>query len=285
MNIKGGYRLVEFDSDADFTNIKEITNLLKAGTGLTPKDVNEDFADGTQRSALKQMDVAIRSANVDDGAGSAYALLKAAEEARTKLHFRFVSKSRGVVVEDCEAAWDELVAENVTATADTDDKKVGTASAKFVVGADVAEGTILATQVVEVDLSDRKSLTVWIKSSVQADAGDLQLLLDDSQECGSPLELLDIPALAANTWTKCDLPLSNPAALSAVISVGLKMVTDLGACTIHLDDVRAVEDNVVVHNVVPFVDFEDNEAGKHNAIRVTGTGAADTEDNLLDRNY
>jgi hypothetical protein len=282
--LKGGYKLVEFSSDADLSTVTEIEKLLKDGTKIDPLSLNDEFADGSEASAAKQLKMSIRSADVNDGVGSAYALLKAAEEAQEKLNFRFIGIQNGILIEDCEDAWNESVASGVTSTADAGDKKVGSASAKFVVDESVGGNTKLATEVIVADLSGRKEISLWIKSSVQTAAGDLQILLDDSAECASPLETLDIPALAVDAWTKCNLTLSNPAALTDLVSLGLKMVTDLGACTIHIDDVRGIADNVILKNIIPVVIFEEKEDGKFNALKVSGVGEADVEENLLELN-
>ncbi|MGD0591039.1 MAG: hypothetical protein ABSA44_09610 [Bacteroidota bacterium] len=282
--VRGGYSLVEFDSDVNFTNAHEITALLKAGTSIVPKTPTEEFADGTNHGVLKQMDLSIRSANVDNAAGSAYALLKAAELAGTLLNFRYIGLGGGILIEDCEDAWDENVAANVTSTADTD-CKVGSHAAKLAVGDAVAAGTILATEAITaLDLSTRKEISLWIKSSITINASDLQLLLDDTANCASPLESLNIPALVANAWTKIALTLANPGSDTAIISVGVKMVVDKGAFNLFIDDVRGIADNVIVKNVPPVVEFEANEIGKFNAMKVTGSGLAVSESDLINLN-
>lgn len=146
-----------------------------------------------------------------------------------------------LVIDDCEDAWDESVGANVTSTADNTDKQVGSYSAKIDV-ADAAAVGILATEaIVSASFVGYTHASFWIKSSVALDAGDLQLLLDDTASCASPLETLNVPALAADTWTRVSIALSNPAALTAVISVGLKMTVDKGAFIVRLDDVHAVK--------------------------------------------
>jgi len=282
-NISGGYSLVEFDTDVNFSNAKEITDLLKEGTELIPKTLTEEFADGTNRSVIKQMEVKARSANVDDSAGSAYALLKAAELAGTLLNFRFIGKRGGILIEDCEDVWNEQVVSGVTVTADND-HKVGNKSVKLAVESSVEAGVLASEAIAVLDLTTRKELSLWIKSSVNTSAGDLQLLLSDQANCASPLETLDIPALTANIWQKVALALDDPAELDAVISVGVKMAVDLGAFDLYIDDVRAIADNIVVKNIPITVNFETSEFGKHNAVRLSGTGSAFNESSLINLN-
>lgn len=282
-NLKGGYSLVEFDDDVNFTDAKEITQLFKAGTGLTPKSPTEEFADGTLRCPCKQMEISVRSANVDNAAGSAYALLKAAEEARTKLNFRYIGISGGVLIENCEDAWETNVHADVTSSADSGDKKVGTASAKFVLGDTIAAFQVLAEEeIAATDLTGCKGISLWIKSTEALSAGDLILRLSDGVSFS---EAFSIPALTAATWTKVYLASVNPALLTAIALVGLETGVIMAVNTIRLDDIRGVAKNVVIKDVVVKVEFEETETGKFNAMKVIGEAIADSEDNLLVRNY
>lgn len=146
-----------------------------------------------------------------------------------------------LVIDDCEDAWDEDVPANYTVSLDNVDYKVGTSSVKVVITAAGVAGTIL-TEVVAPGTALPKftHIEFWIKSSVATAAGDLQILLDDTAKCVSPLETLNVPALVANTWTHVRVALLNPQLDTAIISLGLKYTVDIGACEIHLDDFRAV---------------------------------------------
>ena len=81
---------------------------------------------------------------------------------------------------------------------------------------------------------------MWVKSTVATSSGNLKLLLDDTASCASPLETLSIPALSADTWTFVRMSLANPETDTAIISVGLEYDSDLGACTVWIDDIVAV---------------------------------------------
>jgi hypothetical protein len=149
----------------------------------------------------------------------------------------------------------------------------------------VAAGAIIATEAITaLDLSGRKEISLWIKSSITINANDLQLLLDNTAKCVSPLETLNIPALVANTWTKIALTLANPGSDTAIISVGVKMVVDKGAFDLFIDDVRGIADNVVIKNVPVSVTFDQGEYGKYNAMQVTGSGSATSESALISLN-
>lgn len=141
------------------------------------------------------------------------------------------------IVEDCEDAW---VAEaNVTATADAGVFKVGTHSSKLAVADAAGADALLATEVIaSSNLTTYEYVNAWIRSTVALDAGDMQLLLDDDASCASPQETIDIPAIGADAWTLVQLNLVTPAALTAVISVGVKQHVDKGAFSLYIDHIH-----------------------------------------------
>lgn len=156
-----------------------------------------------------------------------------------------------VVVEDCEDTWNESVDPDVTSEIDTTDYKVGAASVKLTVSANASAGDILATEAItSLNISNAYQIALWIKCSINTAAGDLRLLLDDTANCASPLETLSIPALTAGTWTRVALPLTTPANLTAIISVGLKYAVDIGACVIWLDDITAIKGNLLYYGAL-----------------------------------
>ena len=146
-----------------------------------------------------------------------------------------------LVLDDCEDAWDEDVPANFTVSLDAADKMIGTSSVKVDITAAGVAGVILCEVIAPgTNLPKYTHVEFWIKSSVATTAGDLQILLDDTAKCVSPLETLNVPALVANTWTHVRVALLTPQLDIAIISLGLKYTVDIGACTIHLDDFRAV---------------------------------------------
>ena len=149
-------------------------------------------------------------------------------------------KASAAVIEDCEDAWNEDTVAEVTASADSSDKKVGSNSAKFAIGAAFTTGIIGYEQLSATNISGAWCIRAWVKTSVATADGAIQLLLDNTAKCASPIETLDIPALLADTWTQVYLPLANPASDTAIISIGLKLNIDAGAQNIWIDDVNIV---------------------------------------------
>lgn len=224
---------------------------LNNGVGLRDDDVGEEVKGGSYaRTAItfgapsspggvssNSADVTFPTASADWGTVGFLAIKDAANV--------------DVIVEDCEDAWDESVDPDVTSELDTTDKKVGAGSVKLAVAAGASAGDILATEAItSLNIANAYQIALWIKCSVNTEAGDLQLLLDNDAKCVSPLETLNIPALVAGEWTRVALTLATPASLTAIISVGLKYTVDIGACNIWLDDITAVKGNLLYYGAV-----------------------------------
>ena len=144
------------------------------------------------------------------------------------------------LIDDCEDAWVTAGAGRVSSL-DNTDYKVGSGSAKMVTTA-IGATTLLHTEDFgAMDLTGYTHLMAWVKSSINQVAGDCQILLDDTAACASALETLAIPALVAGTWKYVTIALVTPAALGAVISVGLKQIVDLADMSMWLDDIRAAK--------------------------------------------
>lgn len=154
----------------------------------------------------------------------------------------YLRSSLSTIIHNCETAWDELVDTDVTVSVDETYKIQGTNSVKLTVAAGAGAGDILATDNLEsIDISGKDTVEIFIRSSVALDAGDIQLLLDDTASCASPVETIDIPATLANRNTTHVLTLASPESDTAIISVGLKMVVDKGAFKLWVDRIKAVD--------------------------------------------
>lgn len=154
------------------------------------------------------------------------------------------------LIHDCEAAWDELVDGDATVTLDTTIEKQGSGCVKMAVGAGLADGDIIATDNItslDLDTPVSETIVLWVRCSKARASGDLQLLIDETAECPTPSETLNIPALAADTWTQCTLTLADPGAsdLNAIISVGLKFTANAEACDIYVDHIRGTWPNPI----------------------------------------
>ena len=113
----------------------------------------------------------------------------------------------------------------------------------MVIASGASAGDFVTDSITSKNISGYDYIEMWVKSTVATSAGNLKLLLDDSASCASPLETLSIPALSADTWTFVRMQLSTPELDTAIISVGLEYDSDLGACTVWIDDITAVKND------------------------------------------
>lgn len=149
-----------------------------------------------------------------------------------------------LLLDDCEAAWDEYVQANVVSTADNVVFKIGAASAKMAVADAAAVGRLATKDIGPFDLSPYRYLKAWVRNSVALSSGDLSILLDDHAQCVSPLKDLNVGALTANTWTQILLDMGDTSGLTAIISIGIDMDTDKGIFDFWIDQVRATKGGV-----------------------------------------
>jgi hypothetical protein len=107
-------------------------------------------------------------------------------------------------------------------------------------GSGFATGLIAYHTISSKNLSSYSHVHFYIQSDIDLDAGDLQLLLDNTAACASPLEVLDIPALTANTPLEVEIALDAAVSDTAIISVGLRVIANKGACNIWIDSIYGV---------------------------------------------
>ena len=162
----------------------------------------------------------------------------------SKVEYRAAVDS--VDVHDCESTFDEKTDSDFTQSLDTEHKKSGSSALKLVIASGAAAGDFITDSISSLDLSKFDYLEFWIKSTVATSASNLKILLDDSTSCASPLETLSVPALTADTWKFCRVSLANPETDTAIISVGFEYDSDLGACTVWLDDIKAVRNDSAI---------------------------------------
>lgn len=164
------------------------------------------------------------------------------------------------LVESCDAIWTANT--NVTASIETTIKKSGSGSAKLAVASGFTTGVAAYKAIASLDMTKATQIRFWIRSSINISANHLQFLIDNTAACASPLELLDIGALTADTWSQQTLSFATPANLTAVIALGLKVVTDNGACNIYIDKIELVSETRTFNelHIVGF-DNPENEDG------------------------
>ena len=169
----------------------------------------------------------------------------------TKLAFRLASPGSDAywetinsseVEDDCETTWTNDMGANGSVSDETTIKKVGTKSQKISPLDGFTTGLMAHHDLSLGDKSDYRFVRLWVRSSVDLDAGAIQFLIDDSSGCGSPTETLDFPALSADTWKLVFLEADDPSSnMASIASIGIKAATDFGAANIYIDDIQFVK--------------------------------------------
>ena len=153
----------------------------------------------------------------------------------------------------CAVTFDETTDSDFTQSLDTEDRKQGTQALKLVIGASAAAGDFISDSITSTDISRYSHIEMWVKSTVATSAGNLKLHLDNGTVTadGNDLESLNVPALSADTWTFVRMALSSPESDTAIVSVGFEYDSDLGACTVWLDDISVVANDSANWEKIP----------------------------------
>ena len=156
------------------------------------------------------------------------------------------------IIDDCDVIWTAVSPNSVTL--DTSNRQQGTASIRANVNESHTTGLVCYHNIIALDLTGYDWVRFWVRCLSDLDAGDLQLKLDDSQGCGSPVKSLDIPALVSGVWHEHQVLLGDTSGLGAIVSVGLSVAVDKGAISVWLDNIRALKDSYK---------WEDDELDRH----------------------
>ncbi len=143
---------------------------------------------------------------------------------------------------------------DITLSTDTTDYKEATAAIDIAIAAAFATGLVAYEDITALNLSSHYSISLWLKADSTIAADVFQLALDESAGCGSPEELINIPALNANTWTSALLKLTKsvatPTDIDAIACVGIQAASDPGTVTISVDDIKAPAEVTQLHFII-----------------------------------
>jgi hypothetical protein len=197
------------------------------------------------------------------------------ETRRSKVATATIAKSTSAVIEDCEDAWNEQVISGVTASATTVSAVVGTNCAKFAIHSSITNSIIGSELIASTNMTPYTHVNFYLNSDIDVtQSGKIQLLLDNTANCASPLETIDIPAftsVSAGQWIS--VPLANPASDGAIISIGVKQTAGLGIWNLKLDDVKGVKLSTISTLVEGAFNGTDVEETKSNDTALGANGA------------
>jgi len=142
-------------------------------------------------------------------------------------------------VDDCDVIW-SVDGQGNSVTLDTGDKQQGTASMKVDIAVGHTTGLVCHHNLSPLDLTDADLIRFWIKSNTNVNADVLQITLDNTQGCGSPVKSINVPALVAGVWHEHQVVMGDTSGLDAVACIGVNVAVDQGAISIWLDNVRTL---------------------------------------------
>jgi len=142
---------------------------------------------------------------------------------------------------DCEEVWSDVDAA-VTAALDDDDYQQGNNSLQFTVADTISNGDVIASKDLDaaVDLSMYQKISFWMKVTSAVAAADLELLLAADSAVATPIETIELPVIAANTWTFVRCTLATPELDTAILSIGFEYDANKKANVIKVDIIGAV---------------------------------------------
>jgi hypothetical protein len=85
------------------------------------------------------------------------------------------------------------------------------------------------------------TVSFWLRSSVALNAGDFAFTDDNSSNIASPLDVISLPAIPANTWTYLTLTAPNS---GSARSYGVRQLVDRGALNLDIDAIGKVIDTM-----------------------------------------
>ncbi len=143
----------------------------------------------------------------------------------------------------CEGDWTSDDADVSVDHPSTPTPRAGSYCSEIAIGETFARTGGLAAHaaVASVDMSGCSHLLCEIQVTAAIPAGAIQIGVDDASD-GATAEWLDVPALAADTWTTLQLPLSAAILLiTDADAVALNVVSLSDALTVYLDNIRAAK--------------------------------------------
>ena len=141
----------------------------------------------------------------------------------------------GLSFDDMETPWSPEA--NVTVALE-DPSPIDGVCNKITIAGGFTTGLAASHNLTEIDLSGYASIGAYVKSTIAQAAGDLQIGVSETADMGGTPVYMDLPALEAGKWYYVSLDFGGVGTdRDAVLSIGLNVVTDNGACDIYMDKV------------------------------------------------
>ena len=151
---------------------------------------------------------------------------------------RYVEWRRSFVGEQVFSFDDETTSSSINAFTSLDSEDVKEGSAAGVVTVTSSFSTLATAATItfpSVNMRGYTDLEFWVKSNVDQTSSNWRFVLRDSTP--ATLEVLTLPALNADSWTRVNLSLTNPESDSDVVAIFIQTgSSDGGSATLLFDD-------------------------------------------------
>jgi hypothetical protein len=187
----------------------------------------------------------------------AYPVISCTSANIQSLHEHYTSTVVGTVIDNCQDAWNEEAISNVTsslvvkATEGVTGASANSSCCKLAITDTFTTGKLADEVITSLDMRRAQFVYLWLRSSINLDAGDLSFCTDETALLASSQDTIINTALTANTWTrvKVDVSAVTRTDLDAVISIGLKALVDKNQTyNLYIDDVMFVRHDPCVQN-------------------------------------
>ena len=141
-----------------------------------------------------------------------------------------------LTIEDAEDVW--TAGSNTVVTSDDTDYVAGSASVKIVATSAGAAEILAYETITSLSLFAFRTIQWWFKSSIELDAGDLDLRISIASDATSSVKDFPFPEVEADVWTEVTLPFDpNTKDYRKITSIGVEQVTNLADFTLRIDAV------------------------------------------------
>jgi len=158
------------------------------------------------------------------------------------------AKDAGKIIHDCERLFDENEDGDFTQTLETEDKKLGGSSLRLKIAGSASANDFVGDSFTALDIRDTTHFEMWIKCSVSVTAGQFDMILMEGVQTR---ETLSVPALVADTWTYIRVELANPELDDLLDTIRFRYTSDIAACFVWLDDIKAVQNDKAIWKIIP----------------------------------
>jgi hypothetical protein len=143
-------------------------------------------------------------------------------------------------IDVCDNGWWQGNFDHIVVEHDTVEFKEGIASMRALCDGYTPAGLIAYKNISSLDLTPYAEVILWIRCNHTYNAGEIRLLLDNTEGCESPVKILELPAQTATlSWSRISLNLGDTSGLGNIISVGLDSTIAPENYTFWLDAIVA----------------------------------------------